>query len=99
MFDWKLFATTFLTVFLAELGDKTQFAALGLAAGAPRLREVWVAVVLALSVAGTLGVVAGKWLAAWVNPGVLRWVSGFAFIAMGLWVLYGAWKGDSSPAG
>ena len=96
MFDWKLFLTTFVTIFLAELGDKTQFAALGLSAGSSRVREVWLGVVLALAVAGTLGVVAGKLLAGFISPQILRWVSGFAFLAMGAWVLWEAARGSAT---
>ncbi len=54
--DWKPFITTFATIFLAELGDKTQFAAVAAAAKSESTWEVLLAVVLALSVAGTVGV-------------------------------------------
>ncbi|MCS6837399.1 MAG: TMEM165/GDT1 family protein [Bdellovibrionaceae bacterium] len=86
--DWKFFSATFLTIFLAELGDKTQFAAMALGAQG---RSIWVtalAVVSALSVAGILGVLFGKFLAQWLDPLVMRWVSGTLFILMGVWILF-----------
>ncbi|MCC7443087.1 MAG: TMEM165/GDT1 family protein [Bdellovibrionales bacterium] len=90
--DWKLFATTFATIFLAELGDKTQFAAVAASARSQRLLEVLLAVVIALALAGALGVLAGKVLAQFLDPRVMRWVSGGMFIAIGLWTLLA--KGD-----
>ncbi len=88
--DWKLFAATFGAIFLAELGDKTQFAAIAAAAGARSLWEVWLAVVLALALAGTLGVVFGRLLAAFVNPDVMRYLAGGLFVGIGIWIL---WRG------
>ena len=87
MFDWKVFAATFSTIFIAELGDKTQFAALAASSQAVRVREVLLGVVLALALAGAMGVVAGRFISQFVNPQVLRWVSGAAFIFMGAWIL------------
>ena len=46
--DWKLFAATFAGIFLAELGDKTQFVAIAAGASAKTMLEVWFAVVLKL---------------------------------------------------
>lgn len=87
--DWKLFAATFAAIFLAELGDKTQFAAIAAGAGAKSMLEVWLAVVLALALAGTLGVVFGRALSAYLNPDVLRYLSAGMFFFVGAWLLWG----------
>ena len=86
--DWKLFASVFGTVFLAELGDKTQFATLLWASGAehPKL-TVFAAAATALVLTSALGVLGGALLSEWVNPRALRWVAGVGFIAVGIWVL------------
>lgn len=85
--DWKIFLTTFITIFIAEMGDKTQFAALAASAGSKSTISVWTAVVLALALAGTIGVIAGKFLGQFVSPQTLKYVSGGLFIAVGVWVL------------
>ncbi len=93
MFDWKVFIATFSTIFIAELGDKTQFAALAASSQAVRIREVFLGVVLALALAGALGVLAGRVLAQFISPQIMRWVSGSLFIAMGAWILYNRGEG------
>lgn len=86
--DPKLFATVFATVFVAELGDKTQLATLLYAADAahPKL-TVFVAASLALVATSALGVLAGSLLSSQLDPRVLRWVAGLGFVAIGLWTL------------
>jgi len=92
--DFKLFATVFGTVFIAELGDKTQLATLLYASDAANSRlTVFFASALALIVASALGVLAGSLVAQFVNPAIVRWVAGLGFIAVGLWVIF---SGDSS---
>jgi putative Ca2+/H+ antiporter (TMEM165/GDT1 family) len=88
--DPRLFGTVFLTVFLAELGDKTQLATLLFASDAshPKL-TVFAASATALVLAAAIGVLAGSLLAAHVNPQLIRWLAGLGFIAVGLWVLLG----------
>ncbi len=86
--DFKLFFTTFVTVFLAELGDKTQFAAVAAAAQAKSLIPVWLGVVCALGLAGTIGVLAGRLLSEWLNPQILRYVAAGAFFLMGGFILF-----------
>jgi putative Ca2+/H+ antiporter (TMEM165/GDT1 family) len=88
--DPKLFLTVFSTVFVAELGDKTQLATLLYAADAthPKL-TVFAASAAALVLTSALGVLAGSLVAEHVNPRVVRWVAGLGFIAVGLWVLLG----------
>lgn len=85
--DWKLFSTTFLTIFIAELGDKTQFAAVAASAKSESTGVVLVAVMSALAIAGGLGVLFGKSLSEFLNPQWMRWISGGLFIVVGLWVL------------
>jgi putative Ca2+/H+ antiporter (TMEM165/GDT1 family) len=88
--DPKLFATVFSTIFLAELGDKTQLATVLYAADAshPKL-TVFAASAAALVLTSALGVAAGSVLAEWVSPRVVRFVAGLGFIAVGFWVLLG----------
>ena len=85
--DGKLFATTFVTIFLAEMGDKTQVAALAASANTRSTGVVLAAVVLALALAGTFGVLFGRILGETVNPVFLRWISGSLFIVVGIWTL------------
>ena len=85
--NWQLFITTFITIFLAELGDKTQFAAVAASAQSNSTKEVLLAVVLALSLAGVIGVLAGRILAQYINPETLRYVSGALFVLVGCWIL------------
>ncbi len=89
--DPKLFATVFATIFVAELGDKTQLATLLYASNAenPKL-TVFAASAAALVLASALGVLAGSVLAEVVDPRWMRWVAGLGFVAVGLWVLFGA---------
>jgi putative Ca2+/H+ antiporter (TMEM165/GDT1 family) len=86
--DLKLFATVFATVFVAELGDKTQLATLLYAAEAshPKL-TVFAAAASALVVSSALGVLGGTAVSQVASPRVLRWVAGLGFVAVGLWVL------------
>ena len=85
--DWKVFGTTFIAIFIAEMGDKTQFAALSASAGTNSTVSVWLAVVLALTIAGTIGVLAGKIVGQYFQPTHLKWISGGLFISIGLWTL------------
>lgn len=86
--DLKLFTTVFTTIFVAELGDKTQLATLLYASDAshPKL-TVFAASAAALVLTSALGVLAGSLVAAYVSPYVVRWLAGLGFIAVGLWVL------------
>jgi putative Ca2+/H+ antiporter (TMEM165/GDT1 family) len=86
--DWSIFTTTFLTIFIAEIGDKTQFAALAAASQTKSVSSVLLATILALSPAGGIGVLAGSLLGKVIDPQKMRAVSGVAFILMGCWILF-----------
>ena len=86
--DLRLFATVFTTVFVAELGDKTQLATLLYASDTshPKL-TVFAASAAALVLTSALGVLAGSLIADRIDARVLRWVAGIGFIAVGVWTL------------
>jgi putative Ca2+/H+ antiporter (TMEM165/GDT1 family) len=86
--DLRLFLTIFSSVFVAELGDKTQLATLLYAAdgGHPKL-TVFVAASAALVLTSALGVMAGAALAQSLDPKLLRWVAGLGFVAIGVYTL------------
>jgi putative Ca2+/H+ antiporter (TMEM165/GDT1 family) len=86
--DLKLLATVFVTVFLAELGDKTQLATLLFAAdGAAGKLAVFAAASTALVVATGIGVLAGGVVSQHVSPAALKLAAGAGFIAIGIWTL------------
>ena len=86
--DWKIFASTFITIFLAELGDKTQFAAIALGGSGESKLSICLAVVSALSLAGILGVFAGHLIGGLLNPIVMKRLAGGLFVLMGVWIFF-----------
>ncbi|MDR2406354.1 MAG: TMEM165/GDT1 family protein [Deltaproteobacteria bacterium] len=94
MVDVKMMIPVFLSVFLAELGDKTQIATMTFVASGTLSRfEVFIAASLALVVSTFLGVMAGALVGRLVNPSVLKTIAGFIFIVMGVWTVYHGLKG------
>ena len=86
--DPKLFATVFLTVFVAELGDKTQLATLLYASDASHSKvTVFAASAAALVAASGIAVLAGAFVANHVDPKILNWVAGLGFVGVGFWIL------------
>ncbi len=85
----KPYLLVFLTVFLAELGDKTQLATLLFSAN-PEVTRLGVfaaaagALVLSTAVAVAVGSALGQWLA----PQHLRIAASVGFIAIGAWMLF-----------
>lgn len=84
--DWKLLGTTFLTIFLAELGDKTQLATLTFAASASSKWVVFIGSAAALVLTSAIAVLAGEAISRLINPRVLERIAAGAFIAIGLWM-------------
>lgn len=86
--NWPAFATIFASVFVAELGDKTQLSTLLFASDARHSRLlVFLAASLALVCTSALGVLAGALLGKSLSPALLRYVSGIGFVAIGLYTL------------
>lgn len=85
--NWPLFGTTFLTVFLAEVGDKTQLAAMTATAKSGALWTVFFAASLALVCATAIGVALGGALFKLVPPAAIRYGAGSLFVAVGFWII------------
>ena len=85
---WKSFAAMFVTVFLAEIGDKTQLATMLFAAEGQVSRwVVFAASAAALVTAAAIGVIVGAQIERFVKPQVLRVIAGIGFIAIGAWTM------------
>jgi putative Ca2+/H+ antiporter (TMEM165/GDT1 family) len=74
-----IFAATFLMIFLAEFGDKTQLAVAGLSAANP-VFPVWVGATLALGASSALAIGMGKTLLKAVKPRTIHFASGLLFL-------------------
>jgi putative Ca2+/H+ antiporter (TMEM165/GDT1 family) len=86
--DWKIFLTVFASVFIAELGDKTQLATMLFAADKGVSRTtVFLAASAALVVASGLGVLAGSVLTQMISEKILHYVAGAGFIVIGVFTL------------
>ena len=86
--DLKVLFVVFGTVFLAELGDKTQLATV-LFASKPSvsLVTVFVGASLALILSSLIAVAAGSVISQYVDPRYLSYVAGAGFIVIGIWTI------------
>jgi putative Ca2+/H+ antiporter (TMEM165/GDT1 family) len=87
--DWKIFGTAFLTLFLAELGDKTQLAVITMTASTESKVSVFLGAALALVVVTLLGVLVGSVLVQWIPAEWLQRIVAVAFIVIGGLMLIG----------
>jgi putative Ca2+/H+ antiporter (TMEM165/GDT1 family) len=86
--DLKILATVFTSVFIAELGDKTQLATMLFAADKDTSKmTVFVGAALALVLASAIGVAAGSIVSQYVSEKTLQYVAGIGFIGIGVWTL------------
>jgi len=89
--DIKIFVTVFGTIFLAELGDKTQLATLLFASKTPaNLLTVFLGASLALIVTTLIGVAAGGLVSQYVNQKYLSYAAGVGFVLVGMWTMWRA---------
>lgn len=69
---WKVFASTYVTIFLAEIGDKTQVTTLLMSAESHKPWLVFAGAGTALVCTSLLGVLLGRWLATRLKPRTLE---------------------------
>lgn len=87
--DWKIVGSTFVMIFLAELGDKTQLAIFSFAAGSRSTLEVMVGAGGALLLATLLAVLLGGTIVRVVPVNVIRYFAGALFIVFGTLMIAG----------
>ena len=89
--NWTVFVTIFASVFIAELGDKTQLATMLFASDREVSKyTVFFAASAALIVASAIGVLAGSLLSEYINEKYLNYAAGIGFIGIGIFTLYKA---------
>ena len=86
--SWRTFFSIFATIFLAEIGDKTQLATMLFSADANVSKGlVFVASSAALVLAAGIGVLVGGQLERFVAPATLKLLAGAGFIGVGIWTI------------
>lgn len=85
--DWRVMITTFGVIFLAEMGDKTQLAAMTMAAESKKPLTVFIGASLALTAVSAIGVVVGGMVGHYVPIIWVKRAAAFAFIIIGLLIL------------
>ena len=89
MLKWSAFWTAFGTLFLAEMGDKTQLAVITLSAQTHSPLSVFLGAALALALVSLIGVVVGSALGKYLPEDLIRKVAASAFIIVGVLMLWG----------
>lgn len=81
--DWHLLGLSFITVFLSELGDKSQLAAIALSGKSQSVRAVFFGTSAALILTSLLGALAGGVVAELLPTRLLKAIAavGFAILA------------------
>jgi len=103
--DFKLFFSTFLLIFLAELGDKTQLAAMARTATAESSKwTVFTAAAVALVLSTLIAVLIGSALTRFIPEHIIRMAAAVLFILFGVLLLRdalirrAAYTGPARPA-
>ena len=89
----KLFFTTFGTIFLMELGDKTQIATLGFASGqssAGNGLTIFLGSAAALVLSSLIAVLCGQIVNRYIDPRLMNRITGAFLVAIGLVMII--WK-------
>lgn len=85
----KIILTSFLVVFIAELGDKTQLQTMLLATQCKSIWPVFVGASLALILSSLIGVFAGAFLTKYIPTHYLQTAAGVSFVIIGILTLFG----------
>jgi Ca2+/H+ antiporter, TMEM165/GDT1 family len=84
---WTVFSSTFLTIFLAEMGDKTQLVTLLMSAESQSPWIVFTGAAAALIATSLIGVLIGYWLSKKLAPQVLDLAVAMLLLAIAAWLI------------
>ncbi len=84
---FSILITSFSTIFLAELGDKTQLATLILSAQSGKPLIIFIGAALALISTSLLGVLIGRWIANNLPRQRFTVVSGIIMLSLGIYLV------------
>ena len=84
---FSILITSFSTIFLAELGDKTQIATLMLSAQSGKPLSIFIAASLALIFTSLLGVLIGQWIANNLPRQRFTLISGIIMLSLGIYLV------------
>jgi putative Ca2+/H+ antiporter (TMEM165/GDT1 family) len=87
--EWRVIITTFSVIFLAEMGDKTQLAAMTMAAQTKQPWAVLIGASIALTVVSALGIAVGSALGNYLPLVWIKRAAAVAFIVIGVLILLG----------
>ncbi len=82
--DWKAFAATFVAIFIAEMGDKTQLAAICMTSDTGKPVSVFIGAVLALALVTLIGVAVGGALMEFIPEVYLKKGAALLFVVIGV---------------
>ncbi|EGF90818.1 uncharacterized protein family UPF0016 family protein [Asticcacaulis biprosthecium C19] len=85
--DYGAFVTTVVVFFLAEMGDKTQFATIALGAQYSNLIGVVAGSTLGMMIANVPAVLFGDKIMKWIPLNAVRYAASALFVGFGLWSL------------
>lgn len=90
---YGVFVTTLIAFFLAEMGDKTQIATIGLAAKYNNLIAVVAGTTLGMMIANVPAVIFGEKIANRIQPKIVHRIAAMIFFVLGAATLLGAGSG------
>ena len=85
--DWKIFTSTFVLIFLAELGDKTQLAVIALSAKERTPLTIFVSAIFGFALATLIAVIIGSIGAKFIPIEIIQKIAAIAFIVIGVLIL------------
>jgi Ca2+/H+ antiporter, TMEM165/GDT1 family len=91
--NWQVLGSTFLMIFLAELGDKTQISTFAFASESRARLSVFLGAAAALVCTSAMGVLLGAVAGKFVPERVMKFVAAAIFLGFGGWTLVQAVRG------